>query len=75
LGRWYLSAAWIDGGIFIKVIIYRGNLSGVSLDYQKKEWIANAVLEKNKEYIRKYDEQYPLGEVDKERYAEILAGS
>ncbi len=34
--------------------------------------LAGAVLEKTKEEIRKYDEQYPLEEVDRERFAEIL---
>jgi hypothetical protein len=37
--------------------------------------LADAVLEKTKEEIRKFDAEYALDEVDKERFAEILAGS
>ncbi len=37
--------------------------------------LADTVLEKTKEYIRKHNAQYPLEEVDRERFAEILAMS
>jgi hypothetical protein len=33
------------------------------------------VLEKTKEYIRKYDAEFSLEEADRERFAEVLAGS
>ncbi len=36
--------------------------------------LADAVLEKTKEEIRKYDAEYSLEEANRERFAEILAG-
>ncbi len=37
--------------------------------------LADAVLEKTKEEIRKFDVEYSLEEADKERFAEILSVS